>query len=371
MVGVVAVVPFSMAVATISISPFSGTVLEVAKSEITVPPGARSGTLSQAERNMMGRNATDARPARPTQADDFDCASIEKPKDNNLMGLPSGPDRGAERGYAMAALLIALAIMAILLTIAMPVWRHEARREKEAELVFRGEQYARAIALFKFKNANIPNAVPPSIDFLVQNRFLRKKYKDPMTKDGEFVLIGGGSTQAGMNPAAGASQPGASQPGGPQQPAAQAAAAAAAERSVRRHDRRPQQERGNLHPLVPRRHAIRPVAVHVQHRAASRWRHADGQLARRPRQRQPEPLRPSRHQSRRRQPARRAGGFNNPAAGSTTRAEAAPDRAAAPRRRHRAARAARVPAVPLDRLVEGVGSSITVVISASTSYQSA
>ncbi len=100
----------------------------------------------------------------------------------------------------MAALLVALAIMAILLTIAMPVWRHEARREKEAELVFRGEQYARAIALFKFKNANIPNAMPPSIDFLVQNRFLRKKYKDPMTKDGEFVLIGGGATQPGMNP---------------------------------------------------------------------------------------------------------------------------------------------------------------------------
>jgi hypothetical protein len=65
-----------------------------------------------------------------------------------------------------------------------------------------------------FKNANIPNAVPPSIDFLVQNRFLRKKYKDPMTKDGEFVLIGGGSTQAGINPATGASQPGAAQPGG-------------------------------------------------------------------------------------------------------------------------------------------------------------
>jgi len=122
------------------------------------------------------------------------------------MGLPGGrighggQDRSAERGYAMAALLIALAIMAILLTIAMPVWRHEARREKEAELVFRGEQYARAIALFKFKNANIPNATPPSIDFLVQNRFLRKKYKDPMTTDGEFVLIGGGSTQPGMNP---------------------------------------------------------------------------------------------------------------------------------------------------------------------------
>ena len=59
----VEVVPFSMAVATISISPFSGTVFEVAKSEMTVPPGARSGTLSHAERNMMGRTATDARPS--------------------------------------------------------------------------------------------------------------------------------------------------------------------------------------------------------------------------------------------------------------------------------------------------------------------
>jgi type II secretory pathway pseudopilin PulG len=113
------------------------------------------------------------------------------------MGL-RGQD--AERGYAMAALLIALVIMTILLSVAMPVWRHEARREKEAELVFRGEQYARAIALFRFKNANIPNAFPASIDALVQGRFLRKKYKDPMTTTGEFELIGVGSQQPGINP---------------------------------------------------------------------------------------------------------------------------------------------------------------------------
>ena len=51
-VGVVGVevVPFSIAVATISISPFTGTVFAVAKIEMTVPPGARSGTLSHAER---------------------------------------------------------------------------------------------------------------------------------------------------------------------------------------------------------------------------------------------------------------------------------------------------------------------------------
>ena len=49
-----------------------------------------------------------------------------------------------ERGYAMVALLVAMAVMAIVLSTALPVYQTVARREREAELVFRGEQYARA-----------------------------------------------------------------------------------------------------------------------------------------------------------------------------------------------------------------------------------
>lgn len=96
----------------------------------------------------------------------------------------------------MAALLVSLAVMSVLMSVAMPVWRHEARREKEAELVFRGEQYARAIALYRSKNAN---NFPPSIDVLVQGKYLRKKYKDPMAPDGEFriVPLGGQAGQQG------------------------------------------------------------------------------------------------------------------------------------------------------------------------------
>ena len=56
-----------------------------------------------------------------------------------------------------------------------------SRREKEAELVFRGEQYARAIQLFQTKAG--PGTLPPSIDLLVEQRFLRKKFKDPITND--------------------------------------------------------------------------------------------------------------------------------------------------------------------------------------------
>ena len=114
------------------------------------------------------------------------CVSIGSAKDNTLMSL-EGQD--SERGYAMAALLVSLAVMSVLMSVALPAWRHEAQREKEAELVFRGEQYARAIALYRAKNAN---AFPPSVDVLVQGKFLRKKYLDPITNK-DFDVIGVGA----------------------------------------------------------------------------------------------------------------------------------------------------------------------------------
>ena len=86
----------------------------------------------------------------------------------------------------MAALLVAMSIMAVMMTVAMPVWKHQTQREREEELVFRGMQYVHAIALFQRKFAN---AYPPNVDVLVDQRFLRKKFKDPMTEDGEFQVI--------------------------------------------------------------------------------------------------------------------------------------------------------------------------------------
>jgi type II secretory pathway pseudopilin PulG len=106
--------------------------------------------------------------------------------------------KASERGYAMAALLVALSVMAIMLGAALPSWRTYVQREKEAELVFRGEQYARAIRLFQQRYAN---ASPPNIDVLVNERFLRKKYKDPITGD-DFQIVTAGSAPPGAQPGA-------------------------------------------------------------------------------------------------------------------------------------------------------------------------
>lgn len=115
----------------------------------------------------------------------------------------------SQDGYAMAALLIAMSVMAVFMTVALPVWNTQAQREKEAELVFRGEQYARAVMLYQRKFAN---ALPPSLDVLLNDRYLRKKYKDPVT-GGDFQLLSGASTQANVG-VPGGQVAGARTPGG-------------------------------------------------------------------------------------------------------------------------------------------------------------
>jgi type II secretory pathway pseudopilin PulG len=114
----------------------------------------------------------------------------------------------------MAALLVALSVAAVLMSAVMPTWKQFARREKEAELVFRGEQYARAIGLFQRRAG--PGVLPPSIDALVEGHYLRKKFKDPITGQdfdtlspvqGNVEGSNGGATTPG-GPTAGPAAPG-------------------------------------------------------------------------------------------------------------------------------------------------------------------
>jgi type II secretory pathway pseudopilin PulG len=115
----------------------------------------------------------------------------------------------AQSGYAMAALLVAMAVMAVMMTVAMPVWRQAAQREKEEELVFRGQQYVHAITLFSRKYSN---AFPPNVNVLVEQRFLRKKYKDPITNDDFLPIPVGQQGTPGIS-----GPPGAPSPGGQRQ----------------------------------------------------------------------------------------------------------------------------------------------------------
>jgi len=117
----------------------------------------------------------------------------------------AGSTCSREQGYAMAVLLVAMSVAAVMMTVAMPVWKQMAQREKEEELIFRGQQYVRALRLFGMKYAN---ASPPNIDVLVDQRFLRKKFKDPVTNDDFQPLLAGQGTPGSATNAQGGTQPG-------------------------------------------------------------------------------------------------------------------------------------------------------------------
>lgn len=109
-------------------------------------------------------------------------------------------------GYSLVILMLAAFVLAIGLLIAVPVWQTQIQREKEAELVFRGQQFVEAVRLFQAKN---PATFPKSLDELVRKRFLRRLYKDPMTRDGKWnvILQYEGRSQSGSAPGKSGGQP--------------------------------------------------------------------------------------------------------------------------------------------------------------------
>ncbi len=92
-----------------------------------------------------------------------------------------------ESGYTMVALAVAVAILSIMVGAAMPMWSTIVQREKEAELIFRGWQYAEAIRVFQQRHGRLPTRLGELIK--VKPRSIRKLWEDPMTEDGKWGLV--------------------------------------------------------------------------------------------------------------------------------------------------------------------------------------
>lgn len=107
----------------------------------------------------------------------------------------------------MAALLVGLSVMAILMGAAMPVWSKQAQREREEEYLFRAREYARGVMKWQHKYGA---SFPPSLDVLVEQRFVRRKYKDPLSgQDFNPVFQTAGPIgQPGVGSAGGSATPG-------------------------------------------------------------------------------------------------------------------------------------------------------------------
>jgi type II secretory pathway pseudopilin PulG len=92
-----------------------------------------------------------------------------------------------EAGFTLVMLMVILAVMAIAMGAAVQTVSFQARREKEAELVFRGEQYVEAIRLFKNRYGRFPVTLKEMWE--AKPRVLRKPWKDPITGSDQWGII--------------------------------------------------------------------------------------------------------------------------------------------------------------------------------------
>jgi type II secretory pathway pseudopilin PulG len=102
-------------------------------------------------------------------------------------------ERG-QAGYVLLSVMLLVAVMLLALSIELPRIAQQIKREKEEELQHRGLDYAMAIKRFFHKTGRYPTSLE-QLEDTNHVRFLRKRYKDPMTPDGEWRLVHPGEAQ--------------------------------------------------------------------------------------------------------------------------------------------------------------------------------
>jgi type II secretory pathway pseudopilin PulG len=95
-------------------------------------------------------------------------------------------------GFTYLGLMAAIVILGILLTMAGRVWSFSEQRDKEAQLLWAGDQYRLAIGRYytfvhryplSLQNLLLDDTSP------VARRFLRQLYRDPITGEANWDLI--------------------------------------------------------------------------------------------------------------------------------------------------------------------------------------
>ena len=101
--------------------------------------------------------------------------------------------RRKEAGYSLLMVVFLVATMLILAATAVPNVLVQGRREREEEMIWRGEQYKRAIGMYFSKFGRYPTKIDDLTKQTNGVRFLRQAYTDPMNKeDGSwrFIYVG-------------------------------------------------------------------------------------------------------------------------------------------------------------------------------------
>jgi type II secretory pathway pseudopilin PulG len=107
-------------------------------------------------------------------------------------------DHGGDGGFTYVGLLLLIALAGVALAGAGTLWTTETRRDREAELLFVGEQFQRAITAYYEQGPAGVKQFPAKLEDLLQDRrfpttrrHLRKVFADPMTGKRDWGLVRG------------------------------------------------------------------------------------------------------------------------------------------------------------------------------------
>lgn len=129
-----------------------------------------------------------------------------------LSNTRRGGSRRSEGGYILLSLLLIIALGIIFAAAIVPTLTFTIKRDREEEMIHRGVQYSRAIRAYYKKFGRYPTKLE-DLENTNNLRFLRKRYKDPITGQ-DFKLLHFGEVQLSLSGIGGSSIPGASPIGG-------------------------------------------------------------------------------------------------------------------------------------------------------------
>lgn len=96
-------------------------------------------------------------------------------------------DRRREGGFSLLELMIAMFILIILISVAIPTYQRSVQHAKETVLQENLWQMRRAIDQFYADKGHLPK----SIDDLVTEKYLRERPIDPVTESTEWTEVQG------------------------------------------------------------------------------------------------------------------------------------------------------------------------------------
>ena len=96
--------------------------------------------------------------------------------------------RASQRGFALLTVVFLAAVIAVGLAASLPRVAMQAQRVREERLIYRGEQYRRAIELYFREHKKYP-ADLDDLEDTNDVRYLRRRYKDPITGEDEWRII--------------------------------------------------------------------------------------------------------------------------------------------------------------------------------------